>query len=227
MKTDYARHDHVYQRKYNDPNYAGWNTHTDTEEDLQLSWQPLFEKPSFPKQGKLLELGCGAGNVSIFLAQKGYEVIGIDISPTAIQWAIENARNAQVNVQFFTNDVLALPEVPKASFDVVLDGRCLHCIIGHDRAHFLQTAYRVLKPNGILTVNSMCNEVPDTPYFQEHFAPQSRCLIHDGLANRYIGDSNSILQEVMQAGFRLLDVEVLAPKNHEDVSDLKVIARKL
>ncbi|WP_143437789.1 bifunctional 2-polyprenyl-6-hydroxyphenol methylase/3-demethylubiquinol 3-O-methyltransferase UbiG [Hydrocoleum sp. CS-953] len=130
MKTDYPGHDRAYQRRQNNPEYAGWMKHEELEEDWQLSWQPLMQKPAFPKQGKLLELGCGAGNISIYFAQAGYDVTGVDIAPTAINWAIQNAAKANVNVNFIQGDVLKLTEIPDASFDLALDGRCLHCIIG-------------------------------------------------------------------------------------------------
>ena len=226
MRTDYASHDRAYQRKRDDPDYAGWIKQDELDEDWQLSWLPLIQKTAFPKQGRLLELGCGAGNVSLQLAQQGYEVVGIDIAPTAIEWAMETAAQAGINAQFLTGNVLTLAEIEDASFDIALDGRCLHCIIGRDRSQFLQSAYRVLKAEGILAVNTMCNQVPDTPYFQEQFDPQSCCLVHKDIATRYIGESNSILQEIIQAGFKILDVEVCPPKHREDLADLQVIARK-
>jgi len=226
MRTDYIGHDRAYQRKRNDPDYAGWIKRDELVEDWQLSWQPLIQRKAVPKQGKLLELGCGAGNLSIYFAQAGYSVTGVDIAPTAIDWAIENAAKANVNVSFIQANVLALAEVPDESFDIALDGRCLHCIIGNDRAHFLRTAYRILKFNGVLVINTMCNEVPKTSYWSDHFDPQTRCTIHDGLATRYIGDSNDILQEIIHTGFRVLDVEVLPPRNHQDLADLQVIAEK-
>jgi ubiquinone/menaquinone biosynthesis C-methylase UbiE len=124
------------------------------------------------------------------------------------------------------SDVLELSEVEAGTFDMAVDGRCLHCIIGKDRARFLNTAYRVLKPSGILLINTMCNEVPKTPYWQEHFDPATRCTLHGDLATRYIGDSNDILQEIISASFRILHVKVLPPKHEEDLADLQVIAEK-
>ena len=41
---------------------------------------------------KTIDLGCGAGNYAIYLAQQGFEVTGIDISPTAIEIAREQAK---------------------------------------------------------------------------------------------------------------------------------------
>ena len=75
MRTDYDGHDRAYQRKQDNPEVAGWMTHHDLAEELQLTWQPLIESVAFPEQGRLLELGCGAGNISLYLAQQGYDVM--------------------------------------------------------------------------------------------------------------------------------------------------------
>ncbi|MEM6255111.1 MAG: class I SAM-dependent methyltransferase [Cyanobacteria bacterium P01_D01_bin.156] len=228
MRTHYIGHDQAYQRRRDDPEYAGWIKHEEVAEDWQSTWQPLMEKRAFPNsQGKLLELGCGAGNVSIAFAHAGYEVTGIDIAPTAIAWAAENAAKANVHVNFLQGNVLELADIADASFDIALDGHCFHCIIGRDRTRFLQAAHRVLKVGGILTICTMCNEVPKTEYFQEHFDPQSRCCIHGDIASRYIGHSNDILQEVMSAGFQLLDVELVPPRHQEDLADLQLIAERI
>jgi len=226
MRTDYAGHDLVYQRRRGNREYVGWIKRAELSKDWERGWKPLVQKQAFPKRGKLLELGCGAGNFSIRFAQLGYAVTGIDIAPTAIDWAVENAASANVNVRFIRDDVLTLARIPDASFDIALDGRCFHCIIGADRSLFLLSAYRVLKSGGILAVSSMCNAVPDTPYWRDYYDPLSRCTIHDGVATRYIGDSNEIMSEIMGAGFRVLDVEIVPPEDPEDLADLHVIAEK-
>ena len=51
MKTDYAGHDRAYQRRQNNPEYAGWMKYEELVKDWQLSWQPLIKKPAFPQQG--------------------------------------------------------------------------------------------------------------------------------------------------------------------------------
>ena len=224
MRTDYKGHDRAYQRKRNDPDYAGWIKHDELAEDWRLSWRPLSQRKAFPKRGRLLEMGCGAGNLSINFAQAGYTVTGIDIAPTAINWANENAAKASANVTFIQGNVLEGADIADGSFDIALDGRCFHCIIGLDRAHFLRTAHRILRNNGILVINSMCNEVPMS--WRDRFDSQTRCIMRNGLATRYISDSNDILQEIIHAEFRILDVELIPPRNQEDLADLQVIAEK-
>ena len=227
MQTDYIGHDRAYQRKRQNPAYAGWNERDSLAQDWQNYWQPLIQRPHFPKTGTLLELGCGAGNLSLSFAQLGYEVTGVDIAPTAIDWAKDNAAEANVQVTFLQNDVLTLPDIADASFDIALDGHCFHCIIGTDRAQFLQSAHRILKPNGVLVINTMCNEVPKTVEWFDTFDRLSRCLMHGNIATRYIGDSNDILQEIINAGFRILSAEISPPKHAEDLADLQAIAQKM
>ncbi|WP_299490285.1 class I SAM-dependent methyltransferase [Acaryochloris sp. IP29b_bin.137] len=224
METDYAGHDRAYQRKRVDPDYAGWTRHDEVVGDWHNTWQPLSQKQAFPDQGNLLELGCGAGNLGIAFAQVGYTVTGVDIALTAIAWAVENAAKANVKVNFLQGDVLTLTEIEDDSFDIALDGRCFHCIIGCDRTQFLHTAHRILKPNGVLTITTMCNQVPVS--LQPNFDPQTRCIVHKDVATRYIGDSNDILQEIIQADFQILDVEVVPPSSEDDAADLQVIATK-
>lgn len=228
MKIDYSLHDTAYQRKRLDPDYSGWSKDADSAEDLHRTWHPLRQREPFPQQGRLLELGCGAGHLSIDFAKAGYSVTGIDIAPTAIEWAIENAAQANVSVQFIQDDVLRLANITDESFDIALDGRCFHCIIGSDRQQFLQSAHRILRVGGILTICSMCNQVPDHPYYQEYFDPSSRCLFYTDkkTAVRYIGDSNEIIQEVISAGFRVLDVRLISPRHPEDLADLQLIVEK-
>jgi hypothetical protein len=50
--------------------------------------------------------------------------------------------------------------------------------------------------------------------------------MHNDIATRYVGDSNEILKEVILAGFRVLDVEVVPPKHQKDFSDLRLIAER-
>lgn len=50
------------------------------------------------ERGRVLDVGCGNGNISLFLGQKGYQVKGIDISPEAIQ--VAKGRNNMDQVSF-------------------------------------------------------------------------------------------------------------------------------
>lgn len=80
------------------------------------------------KSGTALDLGCGPGNQSVFLAQKGFKVTGIDISPTAIKYAKENAKNANLEIDFIVADATDLSILKNKKFDLILDWANLHGI---------------------------------------------------------------------------------------------------
>ena len=75
-----------------------------------------------------LDLGCGTGEESIFLAKKGFKVTGIDISKTAIKYAKDNTKKAKVKVDFMVADATDLSFLKDRKFDFVLDWDNLHGI---------------------------------------------------------------------------------------------------
>jgi 2-polyprenyl-3-methyl-5-hydroxy-6-metoxy-1,4-benzoquinol methylase len=173
----------------------------------------------------VLELGCGAGNLSVMLAERGYAITGVDIAPTAVDWATERALAQGISAQFYVDNVLELATCADSAFDAVVDGHCLHCIIGSDRARCLAAVLRVLKPGGILVVLTMCGAVTD-PRMLENFDATTRTTVHSGRPTRFVGDPDSIVAEVVTAGFDIRKVQVIARKDDNDLDDLVVYAVK-
>lgn len=224
MKTNYAGHDDVYRRLRAGPERPGWDEPGAVARDLGIL-DRVLAWPEFPRAGRLLELGCGAGNIAIHLARRGWDVHGVDISPTAVDWARDTAAGAGVACSFEVGDVLALPGCADGSFDVVLDGHCLHCIIGDDRPRFFATARRVLKPGGLLCVRTMCNTVPAGMAARIGYDAASGICSRDGVAMRYIGPAPAIQREIVHAGFELLQSEVVPAHGADDMDELVVLAR--
>ena len=223
MKTNYVGHDKAYRSRKNE-GMPGWDSASQIKKNI-ATLEYLFQNENVPKKGKLLELGCGAGNTSLWLAESGYDVSGTDISPFAIEWAKENAEKCGTNADFQLGNVLNLKQYPDSSFDIILDGHCFHCIIGDDRKLFLSSAGRVLKEGGILLVATMCGEVKNEEA-QPFYDLRSRFIIHEVTAVRYIGLADDILGEIKGAGFRILHREVKPCKDEKDQGELLVIATK-
>ncbi len=77
--------------------------------------------------GSALDLGCGTGIWSVRLAQRGWQVTGIDVVPKAIRGAQARAQAAGVNVRFVEGDVTALQAARVGSdFAFVLDFECFN-----------------------------------------------------------------------------------------------------
>lgn len=218
QRTDYAAHDAKYQA-LRAAGAEGWDTPEQLAERApELAWilealAPLADK-------RVLELGCGAGNIAAWLAARGPEVVGVDISPTAIAWATERASE---RTRFVVGDVVR--EIPvEGLFDAVLDGHCLHCIIGADRARVLANVRAKLRPEGVLLVSTMCGAIT-SPELVACFDPVSRCQVVDGIARRYIGEPDAILEELRAAGY-VVERSIVLPRLHErDQDALLALAR--
>jgi len=214
-KTDYIGHDRRY-RELRDQGAPGWETEDELREhEVELAWALAALEPVGKR---VLELGCGAGNIARSLVERGFDVTGIDISPTAIAWATERAIPG---TRFMVGDLVA--EIP-GEYDLVIDGHCLHCIIGDDRARMLANVRGALASGGTFFVATMCGEITQ-PKLRACFDPITRCQVVDGIAYRYIGDPDELLDELRTAGFEIVCSTINRRKNDDDQDNLWVIAR--
>jgi 2-polyprenyl-3-methyl-5-hydroxy-6-metoxy-1,4-benzoquinol methylase len=200
LKTNYMAHDSVYQRLKAEGAF-GWTSQSDQTQVVQPRILQAIDRLAIAPGSRILDLGCGTGDIAIWLASRGYAAYGIDIAPSAISWAREKADSQTVQVEFTVGSVVELSPYSNGFFHLVIDGRCLHCIIGSDRARTLASIYRVLQPGGGFLLQSMCGEVMEALPVRQAFDPASHCLVNEqGIATRYIGPAETILQELKTAG---------------------------
>lgn len=96
----------------------------------------------------VLELGCGTGTNAIWLARQGLRVTAADISPAAIEKAVQRASAADVQVAFAAADLLT-DDVTGGPFDLVFDRGCFHSIEStEDQAACVQFVHRHLVDGG-------------------------------------------------------------------------------
>lgn len=97
--------------------------------------------------GRALDLGCGTGTHSIYLAQHGWSVVGVDFSPKAIASARRNAQLAGVNADFRIGDVTRLDPI-SGPFEFALDVGCFHGLGEAERARYIEQLTRLVRPGG-------------------------------------------------------------------------------
>jgi len=97
---------------------------------------------------KAVDFGCGAGNYAIYLAGKGFDVTGIDISPTAIGIAEENARKKGIRCRFIAVDVLGDLKELKGTFDFAYDWELLHHVFPEQRKKYVENVHGKLRSKG-------------------------------------------------------------------------------
>ena len=118
----------------------------------------LFKKKFIRKGTKVLDVGCGLGTQTRFMAKKGAMVTGIDIAQTAVKRAREQLlKDKEFRSQegdghpanFVVGDVCKMP-FPNASFEFVYDRGCYHHLNSKQREEYGREVARILSPNGIL-----------------------------------------------------------------------------
>lgn len=97
--------------------------------------------------GRALDLGCGPGRASIYLARRGWQVDGVDFIPDAIELARSRAKAAGVSPNFYLAPVTAL-DFLTGPYDFALDVGCLHNLSDDDLRRYHQHLLRLLKPGG-------------------------------------------------------------------------------
>jgi len=125
----------------------------------------------------VLDVGCGDGNNAIYLASKGFDVTGIDISANAIKMAKQNARKAKVNVKFMTLDALKIGTLDK-KFDTIIDFGLFHNLKGESK-RYVRALSEVSADKGqllMLCFSDIAGEYEVYPHFYPK--PMSQDEIH-------------------------------------------------
>lgn len=99
--------------------------------------------------GRALDLGCGYGRATIFLAQRGWRCDGVDFVEQAIAAARQRACEAGVadRAHFHVASVAALAQLAPG-YDLAIDVGCLHAQRSEDRRAYAAEVARLVAPGG-------------------------------------------------------------------------------
>lgn len=99
--------------------------------------------------GRALDMGCGTGTYVVYLAQHGWEAVGVDFSSVALRTAREKAKGMP-GAAFVEADVTRLTTAQvQGPFDLVLDFGCFHGIALARRDAYVQVLVRVTRPGAL------------------------------------------------------------------------------
>lgn len=113
----------------------------------------LVEGSDRRSPGSALDVGCGTGDTSIYLAQHGWHVTGVDFTPKALDKARTKARAAGAAVNFIHADVTHLSQAGiRGPFELIVDNGCLHGMSDHDRDLYVEEITAAAAPSARLAI---------------------------------------------------------------------------
>jgi len=119
-------------------------------------WEIDYIRPVIKKlletknlHGKILDIGCGTGRNTIFLAKNGLDITGIDISEKAIAIAKKSVNNSNLNVKFLKKDILESSEFVQ-KYDIIIDCGLYHVLTMNRKKIYVRNLQNLLQDGGIL-----------------------------------------------------------------------------
>lgn len=250
-KKAHASHEIAYERmklqgieSWGEAHGVGAEERVPIDPDTERFLVDVLAQPWAPRGGQAIELGCGTGPMTRWLAARGFDAVGIDVSPTAIELAQAQSRR-HPTVRFQVADACSdSSSLHAASFELVLDGHCLHCIPDEgDRAAFLETARRLLRPGGVFLLDTMCTPL-QRPVLRKHrpqgrlldrvlYMPTEKAVEYElsrqlagqwYLATRYLAPPSVLERAVRRAGFKIFLTRLNRATGEAIASNLSIAA---
>lgn len=137
--------------------FTPWDGHP-----IANSLRNLIEGEDALPAGTALDVGCGTGDNSIYLAEHGWRVTGVDFVPKAVDKARAKAADDNVDVRFEQADVTDLCSAGIGSqFTLIVDSGCLHGMNDDDRYDYVREVTAAAAPDGRLHIVAF---VPGSSY---------------------------------------------------------------
>ena len=156
----------------------------------------LFHEIDLSNVRTVLEIGCGIGTLTSYLAEKyKWHVTGIDLDPEQIESA-KSTYMENEHLRFLKADATGLP-FEEDEFDMVLSFMVLHHIPRRDRA--MEEINRVLKPKGLCVINDLAVSRLVASIFRG-LVNRGSIYAVDDIIRRFRGDNFEIVYAEKQKG---------------------------
>ena len=149
----------MYNNKMSDSNWS--NLHENYKKRDWISRPSIFAEVAikyFPKEGKILDLGAGVGQDSIYFTQKGYKVTATDLDTAKLQ---ENISEKGLSIYSQKVDLREILPFEDGSFDIVYAHLSLHYFDELTTEKIFAEIFRVLKPGGIFAFFTNSTDDPE------------------------------------------------------------------
>jgi SAM-dependent methyltransferase len=111
----------------------------------------VVEGPSPLPPGRALDVGCGGGRNTLYLARHGWDAVGVDITEACIDQARSCAAEAASSARFILGDVTKLVELGVGDgYTLINDSGCYYLLSDKQRNAFADNVNRVAAPHALL-----------------------------------------------------------------------------
>lgn len=125
----------------------------------------LLQSVAGLEPGRMAVLGAGRGHDALLFADRGFEVVGFDLAPSAIAAATQAAKDRKLSAQFLQRDIFALEPEFAGQFDYVLEHTCFCAIAPELRPAYVKLVQWLLRPSGELLALFWAHSMPGGPPF--------------------------------------------------------------
>ncbi len=136
MYQDFA---YIYDKMMRDVDYLKWTDYIES----------IFSLYKI-KPRDIVDLACGTGNITIIMADRGYNMIGIDRSHDMLQVAQEKARKKGLKIPFVCQDMRDLELHKQVDAVLIMCDGINYIIDDEDIDRVFYLIYNILRPGGVL-----------------------------------------------------------------------------
>jgi len=143
-----------WKETFNETYFSFWDPSSQKSQDWTKKELKIIDDLHFKKNAKILDIPCGQGRHSIELAQKGFQVTGVDYSSNALQTAKKLARQNDLSVNFIKQDMRFLKL--KEKFDAILNlGNSFGYFSDIDNENIIKNVSKLLKTDGFFIMHQI------------------------------------------------------------------------
>ena len=200
-----AKFDNVFQNEKHYYKKAQVNINTnfdlDNEDFFKLAYQKFKDMLGNLKGKKILDIGCGNGALSFYLARKGAKVIGIDLSPNFIEVCQKAAESSNLDLEFKSMNA-QIPDFEDDLFDIVVGSRVIHHLPNIEL--FFKECKRILKKKGFIVFIEPLKKNVIVELNRKIFAPTKRTRHEHPLKMSDLEKAKEIFNNIEHYEFFLL-----------------------
>ena len=171
---------HSYTNEYYTQDCGGFDAYNKNRgkdlEDLRL--QAVASIASAKRQGRVLDLGCGRGELTYYFVKQGFEVKAVDYSQNAIELAktcFDGEEQLKEKVQFYCESVCTIPLIE--CYDLAIASDLIEHLSFDELEQLYQRVSQHLKPDGLFVIHTF----PNLWYYQYEYPRRRKAAAAVGL----------------------------------------------